>query len=481
MTFPYILPDILVVVLAVLLMGLDLAKVRANALHHVAWIGTAAILVLLNLVPAGWDRAWLGGNWNLTNMGLLFRELFLSSSLAAILLARRNFQLGEEGGAPLRYRSEFLASILFVTFGSITVVSGDNLLTLFVGLELATIPLYFLTAWNKQSRLSQEASTKYVLLGSTSTAIMLFGFSYLYGFAGAVRFDQIAMHAVSQSDSPLLWIGVLFLMAGIGFKLTLFPFHSWAPDVYEGAPTPITAFLSVSSKATAVAFLLVMLYGPLASLHDQLTPLIALLAAATMTIGNLGAIKQIRIRRFMAWSSIGQAGYLMLAMVGPGISAKSSIIFYMFIYAFSNYLVFFLVTGIANQRQLTFDNLAGIARHRPWLGAAMAIAAFSLAGVPPLAGFMGKFTLFASAAEADQYILLAIAGLNTVVSLFIYLQLLKSAWVDEPTAEQIASHQSFTFSWMEKISIVVLSILVLVAGTLPWLGDNILMILQLGK
>jgi len=480
LSFPLLLPDLLLLGLGVLVLALDLARLRSSVIWNVTWIGLAAVLLLQNAIPAGWDRAWFGGNWSLSNFGLLTRELFVTSALIVTLLARRSFVKGEEGFAPLRYKAEFLAAIIFVTFGAITVVSSHDLLTLFVGLELATIPLYFLVAWNKNDDKASEAATKYVLLGSTSTAVMLFGMSYLFGFAGSLRFDAISYAIAMNSQSPLLWIAVLFLISGIGFKLTLFPFHTWAPDVYDGASTPVTAFLSVSSKATAISFLLVLLYGPLAAIQVQLQPLLILLSAATMTIGNFGALKQRRLRRFMAWSSIAQAGYILAALTGPVGLAKSSVVFYLFVYAFSNYLVFFLISAVGDKREQTFAGLAGLARQRPWLGAALAIGLFSLAGIPPVAGFVGKFMLFGSAANGGHFAFLAFVGANTVVGLYCYLQMLKAGWVETPDEATAAANKAIVLSLTEKLSIIALTVLVILAGIVPVLSNNIAAMLQFG-
>ncbi len=480
MSIPLLLPDILLLGLGVMILALDLARVKASLVWNVAWMGLIAVLVVLNLIPAGWDRAWFGGNWNLSNFGLLMREFFILSALVTTLLARSNFVRGEEGFGPMRYKPEFLAALIFVTFGAITVVSSKDLLTLFVGLELATIPLYFLVAWNKENAKASEAATKFVLLGSTSTATMLFGMSYLYGFAGSLRFANIGEAVASSPTSPLLWIAVLFLTAGIGFKLTLFPFHSWAPDVYDGASTPITAFLSVSSKATAISFLIIMVYGPLAAIQVQLQPLLILLSAATMTVGNLGAMKQTRLRRFMAWSSIAQAGYILAALTGPAMSARSSVVFYLFTYAFSNYLVFFIASLVSDRREQTFASLTGLSRQKPWLGAALAIGLFSLAGIPPVAGFVGKFMLFGSAAKAGHFAFLIFVGVNTVIGLYCYLQVLKAGWVDTGEEAQEEANKNLRLSFTEGASITLLTLLVLGAGIAPWLGNNIAAVLQYG-
>jgi len=478
LSFPSLLPDILLIALGFLVLGLDLLRVRSSRIWTTSCVGLAAIFAILNMLPLCWHTEWFGGNWTLSNFGLLMREFFVLSGLIVILLSKRMFQKGEEGFPALRGQAEFIAAVLFVSFGSITVVSAHDLLTLFVGLELATIPLYLLVAWNKKDVKASEAATKYVLMGSTSTAVMLFGLSYLYGLAGSLRFDEIATAVATMPDSPLLWIGVLFLFAGIGFKLTLFPFHTWAPDVYDGGTTTVTAFLSVSSKATAISFLWIMLYGPLGAVHTQIEPLVALLAVATMTIGNFGALKQTRLRRFMAWSSIAQAGYILVALTGPGPTAKSAIAFYLFVYAFSNYLIFFLMNALGEKREQSFANLAGLAKERPWLGAALAIALFSLAGVPPVAGFIGKFMLFTNAARGGHFAMLVLVGINTVISFYCYIQMLKAGWVTDADPEIASANRAITLSKTERITMVILTLLVLGAGVTPWLSNNITAMLQ---
>jgi NADH-quinone oxidoreductase subunit N len=268
-----------------------------------------------------------------------------------------------------------------------------------------------------------------------------------------------------------LWIAVLFLFCGIGFKLTLFPFYTWAPDVYEGAPTPVTAVLSVTSKATAIAFLVVLVYGPLAPVQEQIAPLIALLAGVTLFVGNLGALKQYRLRRFMAYSSIAQAGYIMVALLGTAAMAKTAIIYYLFVYAVSNYLAFFVFGIIGHHREEIFDSLRGLSKQNPSLAIALAISMFSLAGIPPLAGFFGKFHLFFSGATTGHYMLIAFAVLNNVLALFYYLQLVKSAWVDEPDGHL----NPLRLTRRQRGVIILLSCAVVVLGFLPFLSDNIFM------
>jgi len=369
--------------------------------------------------------------------------------------------------------AEFYGSVLFVTIGGIIVVSACDLITLFIGLELATIPMYFLVAWNRRDRQGSEAATKYILMGSVATAIELFGFGYLFGFAGSLRLDTIALQVASNSGYPLLWISVLFIIASLGFKLTLFPFHTWAPDVYEGAPTPVTALLSGSSKTAGIAFLAVLVYGPLAAIHERIVPFLALLAATTLFTGNLGALKQNRLRRFMAYSSIAQAGYILIALCGPATIGRTSLVYYLYVYTFTNYLAFVIIGIIGAKRSESFDSLRGLAKEKPMLGVLFALAMFSLAGIPPLAGFMGKFMLFSSAASTAQYWLVAFAALNSVVALYYYLQLIKSAWVDDALKDA----QVLEITGLQKTLLGCLGLGVLLAGTIPMLYNNIHLIL----
>jgi NADH-quinone oxidoreductase subunit N len=287
-------------------------------------------------------------------------------------------------------------------------------------------------------------------------------------------FSEIAAKVVLNPSSPLLWISVLFLLSGIGFKLTLFPFHTWAPDVYEGAPTPVTAILSVTSKAVAISFVSLLVFCPLYGIKEQMAPFLSLLAGITLFVGNLGALKQYKLRRFMAYSSISQAGYLLIAVLGPFELALSSIVYYLFIYAFSNFLAFFIFGVIERNRPETFDSLRGLSKESPFLAVALAIALFSLAGIPPLAGFLGKFQLFYSAAQSHHYILITFAILNNVLALYYYIQILKSAWVDPPDSSLF----HLIVNLRQKIWIFLLSIAILFGAMLPFLNDNIFRIMN---
>ena len=467
----YLIPDILLLVLPFLVIAARLAFKKTSSIPwNLANIGLVVTFILLNLIPLTNSAGHLFlNNWRMDDFGVLMREVFVLSAIFGTWLAKDYFDHGADGKPAMAHLAEFMGTLMFATFGGFIVVSACDMLTLFLGLEMATIPMYALTAWNKKDQLGSEAATKYILMGSVATAFELFGFSYLYGFAGSIHFDQI-LSAVNAGTNPLFWISILFIFCGIGFKLTLFPFYTWAPDVYEGAPSPVTAVLSVTSKATAIAFLVVLVYGPLAPIQEQIAPLIGLLACVTLFVGNLGALKQSRLRRFMAYSSIAQAGYIMIALLGPVHLTKTAIVYYLFVYAVANYLAFFVFGVIGHYRSESFDSLRGLSKQNTLLAVALAAAMFSLAGIPPLAGFFGKFHLFFSGASTGHYAIVAFAVLNNVLALFYYLQVIKSAWADEPPEGELSPIRLVK---RQRFAIIALMVATILLGVLPFVSNNV--------
>ncbi len=459
-----ILPDMMLVLLCFVVLGADLWQYtrKKNGSFHLSWLGLGVIFVILAAQDYYQARLYFG-SYKVTGISMLFKQLFVLSALGAILLSRSYFLEGRLERAPMRYPGEFFAIILFCTTGMFAVVSATDLLTLFIGMELATIPLYVLSAFHKTDSRSAEASTKYIIMGGLSTGVMLFGYSFLYGFCGQLGFDALHAAATAAPGDPLLNLGVLLVLAAVGFKLTIFPFHMWAPDVYEGAPTPVTAFLSVSSKATAIAFLMTLLYGPLRPLHSELVHIILALAALTMTIGNLGALRQQNLRRFMAYSSIAQAGYLLMAMAGEGAMAMAAIIYYLMVYAVANYATFFIISIISRKQKEELVSLRGLGKESPILAAALMLAMFSLGGIPPLAGFIGKFLLFAVAAQKGYYWIVVFAALNSTISLYYYLLLVKEAYIVAPSGEATG----FVSTGLQRCSLATLSAAMLLLGVMP--------------
>jgi len=463
---PFIILDCIFILLPFLVLGAGLLSTRYS--NILANAGSAALFFLYaGFSLCGFEDGKISASlltWSVNGLGILVRELLLLSFFLASVLSN---------SYNLRNKPEFLSAMLFVAVGGMLVVSANELLSLFIGLELATMPMYFLVAWNKLSSKGSEAALKYVLMGSVATATLLFGMGYLYGFAGSLAYADIASAMYNAgflgTDLKLLLIAMTFIVMGVGFKLTLFPFHTWAPDVYEGAPTPITAYLSVTSKAVALVFLGVLVYGPLAEAGLVFRLIFSVLAMATIFIGNLGALKQSRLRRFMAYSSIAQAGYILIGLCGDARLGVSSFVYYLFLYAFSNYLMFFLIGIIGKNRMESFASLSGLSKQNPLLAVLFAISAFSLAGIPPLAGFIGKWMVFASAASVGNYALVGFAAINSVIALYYYLQIVKAAWVND-IDENLPPVQIYVW---QKISLAFLGIAVLFFGIAPWLHSYI--------
>ena len=468
------LPDLLLLCLGFVIFGIDLFKPdeqgRKNV-FHVCWLGLLIIFAVLLLLPYDKDIVYFNG-YRAYGLGLLFKQVFILSALFTVLLSQSYFaEKGNWRGAMVN-KGEFYGIIIFCTVGMFTVVSATDLLTLFIGMELATIPLYVLSAYQKGDAQAAEASTKFIIMGALATGFAIFGYSLLYGCAGSLSFEAIAAYGSANRQDPMLGLGVLFVLAAIGFKLTLFPFHMWAPDVYEGASTPVTAFLSVSSKAAAVGFLVTLLYGPFAPLHGQLQLPILIVASFTMVVGNLGAMRQKNLRRFMAYSSIAQAGYILMAMAGFAPFAKSAIIYYLLVYAAANYATFFIISIVGRNQDETFSSLRGLAKQSPALGVALMLAMFSLAGIPPLAGFAGKFLLFASAAKEGFYFFVVFAALNSTISLYYYLLLVKEAYILQPAGEV----QPLKVTFVQRSSIINLTMAMILLGLVPYFSSVIMQI-----
>lgn len=330
---------------------------------------------------------------------------------------------------PAKFAGAYYALLTASTLGLCLMVSSKELITLYIGLELATTSLYALTAFYRGDDLSTEAGLKYLVLGAASSAVLLYGLSLLYGAAGTTYVDVIAIHAAGLR-SPALLTGALMTLLGVCFKLSVVPMHVWTPDVYQGAPTPVAAFISVASKAAGFVFAIRLFPLMLAGLSSVWVPLLSVLSLATMTAGNLLAIPQTNVKRFLAYSTISQAGYILVGFVGASSSGVASVLFYLLVYAVSNIGAFaaaaaFSASGRSDEMS-AYDGLAG--RH-PLLALAFLTALLSLAGIPPLAGFVGKFYLFYASMEQGYAWLVLAAAVNSTVSLYYYLRLLRRMYI----------------------------------------------------
>ena len=324
--------------------------------------------------------------------------------------------------------SEFYILLLSTLIGMNYMISSGDFLMFYLGLELATIPLAALAAWDRFKEKSAEAGVKLIFTSALSSGILLYGLSMIYGTTGTLYFSEVA---IAFNTTPLQILAFIIFFAGMAFKISLVPFHLWAADVYEGAPFNITSYLSVVSKGAAVFIFTMLLFTVFAKIAMMWKDVIYVIAILTMTIGNLFAMRQKNIKRFLAFSSIAQAGFILLGIIGQSQLGMTTVIYFVLVYIFSNLGAFGVATVIYNKTgKENIDDYDGFYRTNPFLSLAMMLALFSLAGIPPVAGFFGKFFLFASAASKGMFILVFIAVLNTIISLYYYLLVVKAMFLN---------------------------------------------------
>lgn len=323
---------------------------------------------------------------------------------------------------------EFYVVLFSTLLGLYFMTSAGNFLMLYLGLELSSLPLATLTAYEQKKRESAEAGVKFVFLSALSSGVLLYGLSMIYTATGSMYFDTVQAGVTTE---PILMLGLIFFLAGMAFKLSLVPFHLWTADVYQGAPTSITSYLSVVSKGAAAYTAAIVLVTVFGGIMELWRPMIYLLTVATITIGNLFALRQQNLKRFFAFSSISQAGFLLLGIISGQQLGLTAVVYYVLVYVVSNLAVFAVIASIENQTgKLTINDYNGLYHTNPKLTLLMTLGLFSLAGIPPVAGFFGKFFLFTAAAQEGFYILVLIAVINTIISLYYYLLIVKAMFIN---------------------------------------------------
>ena len=365
-------------------------------------------------------------------------------------------------------RGEFYSLLLVTLLGMYFMVSARHFLLFIIGLEMASLPIAALVAFDKRRYESHEAAAKYLFTAIFSSAVLLMGLSFVYALSGSLYFDDIA-YCVIGDTSALLIVALAFVIAGIGFKLSLVPFHLWTADVYQGAPTSVTSYLSVISKGAAAFSFLVVLSQAFGAVYSQVWEwMLYALIILTITIGNLFAIRQTNLKRFLAFSSISQAGYIVLGVIACSALGMTSLMFYVLVYIFSNLAAFGVILAIENNcGKVNIDDYNGLYKTNPMLSVAMMLAMFSLAGIPPFAGFFSKFFIFTSALQAgtvSMYVLVLIALINTIVSLYYYLLVVKAMFIHQDDCV-IAPFKS---ALSERIALLVCVIGIILIGIVPF-------------
>ena len=367
------------------------------------------------------------------HLSIFFTCIFtLSSALAILLSAEYNERKGMKAG-------EYYALILLCTVGMIVLASSTDMIMIFLGIEIVSICLYVLAGFRRDDPVSNEAALKYFLLGAFATGFLLYGMTLIYGSTGSTNLFKIAefIKAEGAPSSPLLLMGIVLLVIGFGFKVAAVPFHMWAPDVYHGSPTPVTAFMAVGPKAAAFAAFFRVFTEAIPNMAANWEILLCIVAVLSMFVGNLGAIMQTNIKRMLAFSSISHAGYLLIAVIAKSAMAGSGLLFYMLTYAFTTFGAFGIVIllGRKGEENLEMENYSGLAYKHPVLALSMTVFLLSLGGLPPFAGFVAKFYIFSAAIEEGFVTLVIIAVLNSAISFYYYLKVVVFMYMKEPAGE----------------------------------------------
>ena len=382
------------------------------------------VITLVGFLPS--TTGSLFGGMYVTSGTILLMKNILNIGVLLVFIQSLTWLRKEENAERI---SEYFLLLISTLVGMNFMISAGHFLMFYIGLELATIPIAALAAFERSKNKSAEAGIKLILSSALSTGILLYGLSMIYGTTGTLYFNEVAL---LFGNTNLQILGFIFFFAGMAFKISIVPFHLWTADVYEGSPVNITSYLSVISKGAAVFILMILLFTVFPVIIATWQKTIYVTAILTMTIGNLFAIRQQNMKRFLAFSSISQAGYIFLGLIGGNQLGMASVIYYILVYIFSNLGVFGVVIAISNKTgKENMNDYDGLYHTNPKLSLIMTLALFSLAGIPPVAGYFGKFFLFTAAAEKGFYLLVLIAVLNTIISLYYYLLVVKAMFINK--------------------------------------------------
>lgn len=423
------LPELILAISAAVLLIYGVFR-GARYTDSVSWLSVLVLAVTAVLVasqPGGRIETFSG--MFVTDGFAVFTKLLVLLGSAVGIVMSRGYN-AREGLA----RFEYPIVMLFATLGMLMMISANDLISLYLGIELQSLALYVLAAFRRDSVRSSEAGLKYFVLGALSSGMLLYGCSLIYGFAGATGFSAIA-ESLGEAVPLGAIVGIVFIVAGLAFKVSAVPFHMWAPDVYEGAPTPVTAFFSVAPKIAALAIFIRVLIEPFGNMVEEWRQIVIFLSLASMILGAFAAVMQTNIKRLMAYSSIGHVGYALVGLAAGGEGGVRGVLVYLAIYLFMNVGTFACILCMRRRGEMveSISDLAGLSKSNPLLALVFGIFMFSMAGIPPLAGFFGKLYVFLAAVDAGLYGLAIVGLLTSVVGAFYYLRLVKIMYFDEAT------------------------------------------------
>lgn len=414
--------------LAVLILGVLQKQINATRIINLSVIGLF-VLTFMILISQPYDifhTSILGGMFVQNEFTVFIKILIIFGIIASLALAPQYLEESQMA------RFEYPILVLFAGLGMMIMVSANDMLSLYMGLELQSLSLYVLAAIRRNHLKSAESGMKYFILGAISSGMLLFGISMIYGFTGTTNFELIAT-TLSQELSLGAVIGFVFVLSALAFKISAVPFHMWTPDVYEGAPTSVTAFFAIVPKIAAMGLIIHLLFIPFSALSDQWFQMIWLLSVASMIVGAFAGLKQNNIKRLIAYSSIGNIGYALIGIAAGGEAGIAAVLVYLAIYMVMTAGTFGIILCM-RRNELSTDNisdLAGLSTNHPWLAYPLAILMFSMSGIPPMAGFFGKLIVFQSAIQSGLYVLAVLGVLTSVVAAYYYLKIIKVMFFDD--------------------------------------------------
>lgn len=423
-------PELFLAIVAMVLLvaGVSFKKDRMREISYAAALAiVVAFIIGVSTVPAENGFAF-GKAFAVDAFGSLGRSLVYVGAVVALLMSGRYLDRENLG------RFEYPILILLASVGMGLMVTAHDLISLYMGIELQSLSLYIMATFNRNSRRSTEAGLKYFVLGALSSGLLLYGASLIYGFTGSTSFDEIAAVAGASSNRVGLVFGLVFLMAGLSFKVSAAPFHMWTPDVYEGSPTPVTAFFAAAPKVAAMFLFVRVMMEAFPTIIDQWQPVLWLIAALSMAVGAISALVQTNIKRLMAYSSISHVGYALIGLTAATPDGVSSVIAYLAIYLITTLGVFACILSMRRPEGMAenIKDLAGLSQTQPGLAWAFTILFLSLAGIPPMLGFFAKLAVFMAAVDAGLYNLVIVGVVTSVIATFYYLSVLKTIWFSDP-------------------------------------------------
>lgn len=457
MNLRLIAPEVFLFLWALLLLFIDL-KNRDKHPRQTGILALVGLFVALYLNLTTPDGTFFGKTFLSDTYARAFKLIFITTAILTVF-GSVDFAIKR-----LEHRGEFYSLLLFCTVGMMFLASAGELISMYVALELSTISLYILATYMKKDLKSTEAGLKYLILGATSSGILLYGLSLIYGLTGTTVMSEIGMRLfMGPGTKPAAFFAIVMFVAGFGFKLAAAPFHMWAPDVYEGAPTPVTAFLSVASKAAGLVALVRLFFESLLIAKSEWVVIIEVVAILAMVVGNVVALLQKNIKRMLAYSSIGQVGYVLVALsAGIDLSVGSMMIF-LLAYMFANIGAFIVVIAFSNVTSSDWiDDYCGLMKKSPAVAVVMSIFMLSLVGIPPTGGFLGKYWVFGAAIKEGLYGIVIVALLTSVISLFYYMNVVRVMVFHKPK-----DNSRIAVPWMIKIGLAISVIMVLIIGVLP--------------